>query len=78
MHSRQAGSLSTIGRNIMTIENGVRLMAGTMILISVLLVALVSKWWLLLTAFVGLNLIQSVFTGICPAVNILKKLGLKE
>ena len=62
----------------MTIENGVRLMAGTMILISVLLVALVSKWWLLLTGFVGLNLIQSVFTGICPAASILKKLGLKE
>jgi hypothetical protein len=53
-------------------------MAGAMIMISVLLVALVSQWWLLLTAFVGLNLIQSVFTGFCPAVTICKKLGLKD
>jgi len=62
----------------MNVENGVRLMAGTMILISVLLVVLISQWWLLLTLFVGLNLIQSVFTGFCPAVNILRKLGLKD
>lgn len=62
----------------MKIENGVRIMAGTMVLISVLLTALISKWWLLLTAFVGINLIQSAFTGICPAANILKKLGLEE
>jgi hypothetical protein len=62
----------------MTVENGVRLMAGTMILSSVLLVVFVSLWWLLLTTFVGLNLIQSVFTGFCPAANILRKLGLKD
>ncbi len=62
----------------MTIENGVRIMAGTMILISVALVYYVSPWWLLFTAFIGLNLIQSAFTGICPAVAILRKLGLKD
>lgn len=62
----------------MNVENGVRLMAGTMVLTSVLLVAIVSKWWLLLAAFVGLNLIQSVFTGFCPAADILRKLGLKD
>jgi hypothetical protein len=62
----------------MKIENGVRVMAGTMVLISALLTAFVSMWWLLLTAFVGINLIQSAFTGICPAASILKKLGLKE
>lgn len=62
----------------MKVENGVRVMAGTMVLISVVLTALVSKWWLLLTSFVGINLIQSAFTGICPAANILKKLGLEE
>ena len=62
----------------MTIENGVRVMAGSMILLSVALVHFVSPWWLLFTAFVGLNLIQSAFTGICPAVGILRKLGLKE
>lgn len=62
----------------MKVENGVRLTAGSMILISVLLVVIVSQWWLLLTAFVGINLIQSVFTGFCPAVNILRKLGLQD
>jgi hypothetical protein len=62
----------------MTVENGVRLMAGSMILISVALVLLFGKIWLLLTAFVGLNLAQSSLTGICPAVAILKKLGCKE
>lgn len=62
----------------MKVENGVRIMAGTMVLISVVLTALVSTWWLLLTTFVGVNLIQSAFTGICPAANILKKLGMEE
>ena len=61
----------------MTIENGVRVMAGTMILISVALVHFVSPWWLLFTAFIGLNLVQSAFTGICPAAALLRKLGLK-
>ena len=61
----------------MTIENGVRVMAGAMILISVALVHFVSPWWLLFTAFIGLNLIQSAFTGICPAAALLRKLGLK-
>ncbi len=62
----------------MTIENGVRVLAGTMILISVALVHFVSDWWLLFTAFIGLNLIQSAFTGFCPATAILRKLGLKD
>lgn len=62
----------------MTVENGVRVMAGTMILISVALVYWVSPWWLLFTAFIGLNLIQSAFTGICPANAIMRKLGCQE
>ena len=61
----------------MTIENGIRVLAGTMILVSLALSRLHSEWWLLLTAFVGLNLLQSAFTGICPAAAILRKLGLK-
>lgn len=62
----------------MKVENGVRVMAGTMVLISVVLTALVSTWWLLLTTFVGVNLIQSAFTGICPAAKILKIFGMRE
>ena len=62
----------------MTIENGIRVMAGTMILVSVALVHFVSPWWLLFTAFIGLNLIQSAFTGFCPPSILLRKLGFKE
>jgi hypothetical protein len=62
----------------MNVENGVRVFAGIMILISVLLVACVSKWWLLFTTFIGVNLIQSAFTGFCPAAMLLKKLGMKD
>lgn len=62
----------------MKVENGVRVFAGVMILASVLLVAAGSKWWLLFTAFIGINLIQSAFTGFCPAAKIMKLLGMKD
>ncbi len=61
----------------MTVENGVRIMAGSMILLSVILTATVHPYFVWLTVFVGLNLIQSAFTGICPASAIVKKLGCK-
>jgi hypothetical protein len=53
-------------------------MAGIVVLVSVLLAHYVSPYWLLLTGFVALNLIQSSFTRWCPAMVILKKMGLKE
>ena len=62
----------------MKMENIIRILAGTMMLISVSLAHWVSEWWLLLGVFVGLNLIQSAFTGFCPAEIILKKLGVGE
>ena len=46
-------------------------------LISVLLVYFVSPWWLLFTAFIGLNLLQASFTGFCPAAMIFKRLGVR-
>jgi len=61
----------------MTINNGVRVMAGLFILLSLVLSRLHSEAWLLFTAFVGLNLVQSAFTGFCPATRILKAMGLK-
>ncbi len=61
----------------MTVENAVRAMAGVMILLSVTLTILVSHWWLLLTAFVGLNLLQSAFTHFCPAEMVFKKMGMR-
>lgn len=59
----------------MKLESLIRILAGTMILISVLLVHFHSRWWLLLTAFVGVNLIQSAFTGFCPPEWLFKRLG---
>jgi hypothetical protein len=61
----------------MTIERALRIMAGIVVLISVALAHFVSPWWLLLTAFVGLNLLQSGFTNACPAMAIFKIMGLK-
>ena len=51
--------------------------AGSLILISLLLSLVHSTYWLVFTAFVGANLLQSSFTGFCPAVKIFKKLGFK-
>ena len=59
----------------MKIDDLIRLLAGSMTLLSVALVCFVSPWWLLLTCFVGLNLIQSVFTGLCLPGLILRRLG---
>jgi len=57
----------------MTPEHGVRIVAGTFVLVSVGLSLLLGPYWLILAAFVGLNLIQSAFTGFCPAEMILKR-----
>ncbi len=62
----------------MTLENSIRMLAGTLILISLLLYWLVSPWWLLLAAFVGFNLLQSSITKFCPAEIILKNLVFKK
>ncbi len=62
----------------MNVECGLRLMAGVMILISIALAHFVSLYWLWLTVFVGLNLLQSAFTNWCPAMMILRAMGLKD
>ena len=59
----------------MTIDRIVLAVAGTFILLSVLLAHFFSPLWLWFTAFVGLNLLQSAFTGFCPLALILKKMG---
>jgi hypothetical protein len=61
----------------MSIDRAVMALAGTMILASLVLSQLHSHYWLLFTAFVGLNLLQAAFTGFCPAAIIFKRLGLK-
>jgi len=68
----------------MTIERIIRIMAGAFILLSLGLahfsgqVDLSGLSWLWFTAFIGLNLLQSGFTGFCPPEKLLKKLGFQE
>ena len=62
----------------MSIDRAVMMFAGIMVLVSLALSELYSPYWLWLTVFVGVNLIQASFTGFCPAAMIFKKLGLKS
>lgn len=62
----------------MSVEHQVRVLAGTLIIASTTLALLVSPYWLALTGFVGLNLIQSAFTKFCPAEMILRKIAGSE
>lgn len=59
----------------MTIERILRGMAGFVVLVSLALAHYHSSNWLWLTAFAGFNLLQSAFTDWCPAMTILRKLG---
>jgi hypothetical protein len=60
----------------MTTENAIRILAGSMTLTSLGLFFLVGPLGLLLAGFVGLNLIQSAFTGFCPAEKVFRRLGI--
>lgn len=61
----------------MTLDRAVLAFAGSVLLVSLLLTYFVSPYFVWLSAFVGFNLIQSSFTGFCPAAIILRKLGIK-
>ncbi len=62
----------------MKVEHAVRLFAGILILLSLTLSIEVSRYWLILTGFVGLNLIQSSFTHFCPAEIAFSKLLIRR
>jgi hypothetical protein len=62
----------------MNIDRAVLAFAGVVVLASLVLAMYVSPFWLALTAFAGLNMLQAAFTGFCPAALVFKKLGLKE
>jgi hypothetical protein len=62
----------------MKMEQYIRAIAGCFVLISVGLGWFYSRYWLLFTAFVGLNLLQSAFTKWCLMEDILAKLGIAE
>ena len=61
----------------MTIDRAVMAFAGSVLLLSLALSQLFSPIWLLLSVFVGLNLIQASFTGFCPAALVFKRFGVK-
>ena len=61
----------------MTIEAALRAIAGFFVMLSLALGWFVHPYWFLFTAFVGLNLFQSAFTGWCPMMSILRTAGLK-
>lgn len=61
----------------MTLDRAIFAFAGVIVLGSLALAYFVHPYWIGLTAFAGLNLLQSAFTGYCPAVLIFKRLGFK-
>ncbi len=62
----------------MSVTQAVTAFAGFMVLLSLALAWAVSPYFLGLTAFVGANLLQSAFTGFCPAASIFRRLGLRD
>ncbi len=62
----------------MKLNEWLRLIAGTFIVLSLILGYTISQWWYLFTLFVGFNLFQSAFTKWCPMITILRRLGVKE
>ncbi len=61
----------------MSLDRSVLAFAGAMVLLSVVLTVWVSPLFVWFTVFIGLNLLQSAFTGFCPAAAIFRKLGVK-
>lgn len=61
----------------MNLDRAIFAFAGIMVLLSVALTYFFSPWWMLLTAFIGVNLLQSSITGFCPAAMLFSRLGFK-
>lgn len=61
----------------MNVDRAVFVFAGCVVLAGIALSLLVHPWWIALSAFAGLNMIQAAFTGFCPAAWMMKRLGLR-
>lgn len=61
----------------MSIDAAVTRFAGLVVLVSAILSVTVHPWWIALTIFAGLNLLQASFTGFCPAAIVFRKLGFR-
>lgn len=59
----------------MYVEHVIRVLAGVVVLLGVALGFFVNEWCLLIPVFAGANLVQSAFTGICPPIMLLRRLG---
>jgi hypothetical protein len=68
----------TEGGKVMTVERAILLVVGILVLGSVLLGVYHSANWFWLTGILGAHLIQASFTGMCPVVMVLKKMGLPQ
>lgn len=62
----------------MSIDSAVLRFAGCMVLLSVVLTVWVSPLFVWFTVFIGLNLLQSSFTGFCPAAMVFRAMGVKK
>ena len=62
----------------MTVNDWIRFLGGFMMLAGIALSYFIDPWWLLLSVFVALNLMQSAFSKWCPAMSLLKKLGVRS
>ena len=61
----------------MNLDRAVVIFAGCVVLLGILLSVTVHPWWIGLSIFAGLNMIQAAFTGFCPAAIVLRKLGVR-
>ena len=59
----------------MNLDRAVLAFAGAVVLVSAILSIVASPWWIALTIFAGLNLLQSSVTGFCPAALVFKRMG---
>jgi hypothetical protein len=62
----------------MNLDRAVLAFAGAVVLLGVGLSLTLHPWWIALTVFAGLNMIQAAFTGFCPAAMVFKALGVKS
>ena len=70
--------MTSNGERPVTIERWIRFFAGSFVLVSLALGHFLSQWFLLMTAFVGANLLQSSFTSFCPLACLLRALGVRD
>lgn len=62
----------------MNLDRSVMAFAGVVVLLSSILSLTVHPYWIALTIFAGLNMLQASFTGFCPAAMIFRKLGVRS